>query len=291
MPAPKTILIVDCEPALREALAGVFTREGYQAETIEGLLSALHCLNAAPYDLMLVGLQKADAHTPALLSLARELHPDLLMILLAPPRSLKQALGDLPQGGPSGLASADLPSGALAFPPGLPRPEAALAGQPSPGRLQNILNEVTGMLAELSQLYAPAGQEGRETIRPYCNHPDHLAAPAARRAAPAERYLQCGPFVLDRFVRQVSRAGKHLPLPSGAFEYFHTLARYNPLPLSYQALVNESQESQQPAEAAQKTARWRIHQLRQALEPDPHNPVHILTVRGYGYRLEAEPSL
>jgi two-component system response regulator RegX3 len=29
-----------------------------------------------------------------------------------------------------------------------------------------------------------------------------------------------------------------------------------------------------------------IHWLRQAVEPNPRNPLHILTVRGLGYRFE-----
>jgi DNA-binding response OmpR family regulator len=31
--------------------------------------------------------------------------------------------------------------------------------------------------------------------------------------------------------------------------------------------------------------RW----LRQKLEPDPRRPIHLLTVRGLGYRLEPDP--
>ncbi|MDH5508072.1 MAG: helix-turn-helix domain-containing protein [Anaerolineae bacterium] len=32
-------------------------------------------------------------------------------------------------------------------------------------------------------------------------------------------------------------------------------------------------------------SRWRVHELRKAIEENPKNPKYIITVRGQGYRL------
>jgi len=36
---------------------------------------------------------------------------------------------------------------------------------------------------------------------------------------------------------------------------------------------------------ARDMARWRIHELRKALEPDPYNPKYVITVRSFGYQV------
>jgi DNA-binding response OmpR family regulator len=33
-----------------------------------------------------------------------------------------------------------------------------------------------------------------------------------------------------------------------------------------------------------------MRRLRQKIEPDPDNPIHLVTIRGIGYRLVARPA-
>jgi DNA-binding response OmpR family regulator len=45
-----------------------------------------------------------------------------------------------------------------------------------------------------------------------------------------------------------------------------------------------------PEEPLTRSVDHAIARLRKKIEPDPHRPVHILTVHGDGYRLATSPS-
>ena len=57
--------------------------------------------------------------------------------------------------------------------------------------------------------------------------------------------------------------------------------------VDFQTLVSEAQGYQTDTREAQELVKWHIHHIRQALalEPDARNPVHVINVRGTGYRL------
>ena len=69
------------------------------------------------------------------------------------------------------------------------------------------------------------------------------------------------------------------------FDYLVVLARHAPDVVAYQTLVVEAQGYQTDLREAQELAKWHIHILREALEPESGTPRHILNVRGSGYRL------
>ena len=94
-----------------------------------------------------------------------------------------------------------------------------------------------------------------------------------------------GPYILDFKQRQILLENQTVPLPSCTFEYLAVLARHAPEPVSYQDLVAEAQGYKLNKVEAQDLARWRIYRLRKVLEPDPREPVYILSIPGFGYRL------
>jgi DNA-binding response OmpR family regulator len=55
--------------------------------------------------------------------------------------------------------------------------------------------------------------------------------------------------------------------------------------VDFQTLVSEAQGYQADAREAQELVKWHVHTIRQAIEPDKHHPVYLITVRGAGYRL------
>ena len=63
------------------------------------------------------------------------------------------------------------------------------------------------------------------------------------------------------------------------------LARHAPNVVDFQTLVTEAQGYRVDAREAQELTKWHIHNIRQAIESDARNPVHVINIRGTGYRL------
>jgi two-component system response regulator MtrA len=99
------------------------------------------------------------------------------------------------------------------------------------------------------------------------------------------RYLHKGAIRLDLHTRQVTVNGNDVTLTPTAFDYLVTLVRHSPETVSYKKLVKESQGYEPTLIEAKEIARWRIHELRKAIEDDSRKPQFIITVRGVGYRL------
>jgi two-component system KDP operon response regulator KdpE len=97
--------------------------------------------------------------------------------------------------------------------------------------------------------------------------------------------IELGPYRLDLERHQIHLEDKAVALPFCTFEYLAVLARHAPKPVSYEDLVKEAQGYTLDKIAAQDLARWRIYGLRKILEPDPRDPVYILSVPGFGYQL------
>ena len=99
------------------------------------------------------------------------------------------------------------------------------------------------------------------------------------------RFLQSGRFTLDLHARHLMLDEKYVQLSPSNFDYLATLLRHSPNPVTYEVLVRESQGYDLTRTEAREMARWRIHELRKAIEVDQKNPKQLITVRGSGYRL------
>ncbi len=97
--------------------------------------------------------------------------------------------------------------------------------------------------------------------------------------------IELGPYTLDLQRRQVLVKEQALPLTPCTFDYLAVLARHAPEAVSYENLVKEAQGYKLDKIEAQDLARWRIYRLRKTLEADPRDPVYILSVPGFGFRL------
>jgi two-component system OmpR family response regulator len=100
-----------------------------------------------------------------------------------------------------------------------------------------------------------------------------------------ERFVKRGKLVLDLHTRRVLLNEEPLNTPPTSFDYLLVLARHSPNVVDYQTLVTEAQGYQTDLREAQELTKWHIHQLRQIIEADARNPVHLINVRGTGYRL------
>jgi two-component system KDP operon response regulator KdpE len=109
----------------------------------------------------------------------------------------------------------------------------------------------------------------------------------SRAAKPAERRtFTFGGLVVDLDRRTVERAGQPVMLTATEFRLLESLLRREGQAVSEAMLTQEVWgEYKQPEAGGVRRYVWL---LRQKIEPDPAAPVHLLTVRGYGYRLQLE---
>jgi two-component system response regulator RegX3 len=78
---------------------------------------------------------------------------------------------------------------------------------------------------------------------------------------------------------------RDVSIPPTSFDYLLALARHSPNVVDYITLVSEAQGYETDTREAQELTKWHIHHIRQAIETDPRKPVHVINVRGTGYRL------
>lgn len=265
MTSAYTILIVDDEPNLRRTLALILQRAGYSVTTAECADQVHQYLQAGAYDLVFLDLKMPDINGLDLLPQIRSLYPEMPVLILTAHATLDSAIDAVRKGARDYLLKPLDPEQILS------RVNQLLAEQQQPRRRREIVGEIQNLLNELHQTERQADIE---------------EAPAGVTTSqdPA-RILRRGPFVLDLHARYASLNDRLLSLSPTAFDYLTTLVRHSPNPVSYETLVMESQGYKTTPVEAREMARWRIHELRKALEKDTRNPTHIITVRDVGYRL------
>jgi two-component system response regulator RegX3 len=107
----------------------------------------------------------------------------------------------------------------------------------------------------------------------------------SRMTAPAEdgeAILRGGPIRLDVDRHEAAVRGEPLSLPPKEFELLETFLRRKGRLLTRDFLIDEVWGSDYFGDT--KTLDVHVKRLRQKIEEDPHRPVHLLTVRGLGYK-------
>ena len=97
--------------------------------------------------------------------------------------------------------------------------------------------------------------------------------------------LESGPVRMDVERHTVSVQGRPASLPLKEFELLEMLLRNSGRVLTRMQLIDRVWGSDYVGDT--KTLDVHIKRLRAKIEPDPANPVHIVTVRGLGYKFEA----
>jgi DNA-binding response OmpR family regulator len=100
-----------------------------------------------------------------------------------------------------------------------------------------------------------------------------------------DRFVKRGRLTLDLHARRVTMNERAVSLPTTSFDYLLVLARHAPNVVDYQTLVSEAQGYETDRREAQELSRWHVHHIRQVIESDIRDPIHIINVRGAGYRL------
>jgi DNA-binding response OmpR family regulator len=107
---------------------------------------------------------------------------------------------------------------------------------------------------------------------------------AAEASASDANRLTVGPLTIDRARREMFWAGQALPLKPKEYDLLAFLAFNAGVVLSRDIILERVWGWD--FDGGSRTVDVHIRWLREKVEPDPARPVHILTVRGIGYRFD-----
>jgi two-component system, OmpR family, response regulator RegX3 len=110
----------------------------------------------------------------------------------------------------------------------------------------------------------------------------HLRRAAMGTALPPDEVLTGGPVRLDVARHEVAVNGADIAFPPKEFELLEMFLRRKDRLLTRLYLIEEVWGSDYVGDT--KTLDVHVKRIRQKIEDDPHDPTHLLTVRGLGYK-------
>ena len=265
MPFVTSILIVDDEDNLRRSLSLILQKSGYTVNCAAKGQEAIEYLQTKSYDLMFLDLKMPDMDGLELLPRIHGMVPDMPVLILTAHATLESAIEAVRKGARDYLVKPIDPPLILA------RVEEILNEQRQPRRRREIVSTIQELLTELRQIDGKDGKAQGLLVTLSSTDPT--------------RFLQRGILSLDLHARHVKMGDKFIQLSPTAFDYLVILLRHSPDCVPYDNLVQEAQGYKTSLNEARDLARWRIHELRKAIEPNLDQPHFIITERGNGYRL------
>jgi len=279
------VLIVDDEPTIRQTLARALSLRGYQTDEAGSGPRALALLEQRPYDLMVLDMIMPGMDGVKVMHLARQLRPDLLIVVLTGHASLESAIAAVKQDAVDYLLK-----------PTSIHDIAAAVSRALKNRAEEVRRErlVRVALDALRQAEMGSVAEGN--------------APASEKPLPTEalpevslgeireqhfkvenlpeRFLQAGPLLLDRHKRLV--VVKRIPeraleLSEGEEAILAHLMSHPDQVVSCQELARAAWGYTLSEQEAQSLVRPHIFRMRRKIESTPDDPSLIRTIRGRGY--------
>jgi len=261
------ILIIDDEATLRKTLARVLQQTGFEVTTAENGEQGLDFLKTNNFDMVFMDLRMPGLTGLEVLQLIHAGYPSLAVVLFTAQPDLNSAVEALRHGATDYLLKPLKPQAIIE------RAQTILANQKKENRKHEITLQMESLQAELKALETiPAGQ----------------IDPLPQTSSNKERFIKRGILVLDLHKRCLIINEETINLPPTSFDYLVVLARHAPNVVNYQTLVAEAQGYQTDGREAQELTKWHIHQLRQVIEKETHNPSFLINMRGMGYRLVAD---
>jgi two-component system response regulator RegX3 len=104
----------------------------------------------------------------------------------------------------------------------------------------------------------------------------------SRAPSPAEEILIGGPVSMDVSRHEVSVRGERIDLPPKEFDLLEAFLRRKGRLLTREFLIEEIWGADYYGDT--RTLDVHVKRLRRKVEDDPHDPRHLLTVRGLGYK-------
>lgn len=254
-PEPRTILIVDDEPAITDSIAYSLRKEGYHVETAatgtEAIAAARRLQpDAIVLDVMLPGVDG--------LQVCRTLRAEStvpILLLSAKGEEIDRVVG-------LELGADDYLGKPFAMRELLARVRAMLR------RMEMMSNPPEGALARVAEV-----------------RPQPVAATSQPEKS-VEDVVCLGDLVVNRTRREAAIGKRQLSLRPKEFDLLYFLASHPNVVHSRKVLLQRVWEYDYPIDT--RTVDVHVRWLRQKIERDPQNPARIETVRGFGYRLIAD---
>lgn len=256
-----SILIIDDEASLRQTLARILQRAGFEVATAENGRAGIALSEENAFDLIYLDIRMPDLSGLEVLKSIRNRHPDIPIILFTAQPDLHSAVEALRRGATDYLLKPLRPQAVI------DRTISVIGGQQIKRRKRELQRQLDALQAEIHSL--EKGGEG-------------VSLPTAR---PDDRFLTRGNLTLDLHTRRATMNRRPIELPPTSFDYLLVLARHSPNVVDYQSLVAEAQGYESDLREAQELSKWHVHHIRQVLEANPRKPSHLINVRGKGYRL------
>lgn len=259
------ILIIDDEASLRQTLTRILQRAGFEVTAAANGAEGFSLVSQHLFDLVYLDIRMPDMSGLELLKSIHAKYPDLPVILFTAQPDLHSAVEALRSGATDYLLKPLKPQAVV------DRTNSILANQQTERRKRELQRQIDSLQAELNELESPKGEKAD--------------GKPGQASTSDDRYLKRGALTLDLHTRRVTMNDRVVNLPPTSFDYLLSLARHTPNVVDYQTLVSEAQGYEADAREAQELTKWHIHHIRQAIEADSRKPVHVINVRGAGYRL------
>ena len=256
------ILIIDDEASLRQTLARILQRDGYEVTTVASGGEGLSIVGQHSFDLIYLDIRMPDMSGLDVLKTIHTRLPDLPVILFTAQPDLHSAVEALRRGAVDYLMKPLKPQTVL------DRTRNILLDQQKKKRrreIQRHMDELQSELEALDGVESPAAEPLTEPI--------------------SDRFIKRGILTLDLHARRITLNGRQANLAPTSFDYLLVLVRHSPNLVDYRTLVAEAQGYQVEAREAQELTKWHIHNIRQSLESSDNGSIHVVNVRGSGYRL------
>jgi len=259
------ILIIDDEASLRQTLARILQRAGFEVTTAANGKDGLALVHEHPFDLLYLDIRMPDMSGLELLKNIHTEFPELPVILFTAQPDLNSAVEALRRGATDYLLKPLKPQTVI------DRTQAILLDRQKERRKRELQRQIDMLQAEVMALENTASTSSGTGVE--------------QKNISDDRFIRRGMLTLDMHTRRVMMNERVINLPPTSFDYLLVLARHTPNIVDYQTLVSEAQGYEADIREAQELTKWHIHHIRQAIEPDKRRPVHVINVRGAGYRL------
>lgn len=264
------VLVVDDEPHIRKPLTRALEISGYSTDSAESGDIALKKLRTTRYDVMVLDMHLPDLDGTQIMSTARQLDPDLIILILTGHATLHSAITAVKAGATDYLLK----------PQSVPEIITAI---------QNAWHKRDQHLRR-QQLIETAIQALRAAASSTPTDPPALAAPST--VSSEERFRQSGTLIFDRVKRLATFTddfARVVELTEGEAHVLECLMDAADTPLSCRQIAARVWQYELDEIEAESLVRPYIFRLRQKIERDAQNPTLIRTIRGRGYLLTTSP--